>query len=95
MSNPIPSGVALLAQLEGEANGRGKTTVDPFIPSTSTSFDWGTFAECIRDAIDNADGEISSSALKHALKKYGYVVFEWVGNGKQEGVPHYRASKRK
>ena len=90
MSNTIPSGVALLAQLEGEANGRGKTTVDPFIPSTSTSFDWDAFAHCIRDAIDNADGEISPSALRHSLKKYHYVVFEWAG---PEGATS--ASKRK
>lgn len=76
MSHPnVPSGVALLAQLEGEANSRG--SLKEFIPSTSERFDWSAFENCIYDAISNGDGELHWKNLQYYLKRHGYVVFEW------------------
>ena len=72
----VPSGVSLLAILEGEAQGRGTAKRTEGVSSTSSDFDWDVFEECIREAVNNHDGEIHWKSLKAYLEHYNYLVID-------------------
>lgn len=69
---PIPSGVALIAQLEGEAQGRGSTKR----LLTQPEIDWDQIEHAVRDAIMEAEGNINAEHLKRSFAEYNLIVID-------------------
>jgi hypothetical protein len=78
MSDKTPSGVALLASLEGAAQGRGRVT--PLSPSPKSSdhpdFDWDAIADIVIEAVQDGEGEVLSHYLKKAFDRYKVVLID-------------------
>lgn len=70
-----PSGVALLAALEGEAQARG-TTEAKASSLQQLPIDWDAVAFAVRDAINNADGYITGPSLQRAFAHHNLIIVE-------------------
>jgi hypothetical protein len=73
---PVPSGVVLLAELEGQARERGKNTLAPERISSHPDFDWDSVYWAVRRAIDNGEGSICNDYLAEAFAHYNLTVID-------------------
>lgn len=73
----IPSGVSLLAELEGQAADRGTTKPRQELRSDRDgSFDWYIVEQAVDDAISNGEGRVTWAYLKLAFERHGLVVID-------------------